>query len=119
MISDIIRQIGNSASLIWIVAAIGFHIANAALGTYMTLRKMRGGSFRKVHGILYYGILFCLAYYLALNNIHGTNRFWDYFVSAYFVTVVPLSKRWDILLHAFFSVIGLTLLPLLILLQIG
>lgn len=93
MISDIIRQIGNSASLIWIVAAIGFHTANAALGTYMTLRKMRGGSFRKIHKILYYGVLFCLAYYLVLNNIHDANRFRDYLMSGYFLIIVPLSKR--------------------------
>jgi hypothetical protein len=117
MTSDIIRQIASSVSLIWIAAAIGFHIANTGLGIYMALRGIRGGGFRKIHKMLYYGTLFCLAYYLVLNNIHGNNGFWDYFVSGYFLIAVPLSKRWGVLPHAFLGIIGLTLLPLLILLQ--
>ena len=71
----------------------------------------------RVHGFLYFGVLICLINFLAMNQIHGENTIWDYLVFAYFITLVPFSKRWDPLTHAFITLIGLTLLPVLIILQ--
>ena len=56
--------------------------------------------------------------YEVITYIHGSNDVWEYLIGAYFITVIPLSKRWDVMIHAFFSIIGLTLLPVLILLQL-
>jgi hypothetical protein len=39
-------------------------------------------------------------------------------IGLYFITLIPYSKRWDILVHALVAVVGLTLLPLLIVLRI-
>ena len=71
----------------------------------------------RIHGFLYYGVLISLINFLIMNQIHHENTIWDYLVFAYFITVVPISKKWDVLIHAFISLIGLTLLPVLIVLQ--
>ena len=46
------------------------------------------------------------------------NTLLDYLICLYFITIVPYSKRWDVLVHAFVGAVGLTLLPLLIVLRI-
>jgi len=115
--STVFPQIAESPSLVWLVAALCFHILNVFLGLAMAfLQKAR--QFRRIHGILYGVIVFCLGYYLVLNNVHGENSIWDYLVGVYFITLVPLSRKWDVMVHALVTVVGLTLLPLLILLQI-
>jgi len=71
----------------------------------------------RAHGFLYFGVLFCLISFLVMNQIHGENTTWDYLVFAYFITLVPFSKRWDPFIHALITLVGLTLLPVLIVLQ--
>ena len=82
----------------------------------MAFRKT-GQAPLRMHKLLYYSILICLGLFLILNQIHSTNSVWEYAVCLYFITIIPLSKGWDVLLHAFVSLVGLTLLPLLIILQ--
>jgi hypothetical protein len=53
-----------------------------------------------------------------MNQIHHENMWIDYAVVFYVVAFVPFSKRWDILAHAIIAVVGFTLLPLLIVIQI-
>ena len=72
----------------------------------------------RAHRFLYVAILSSLFFYLILNQVHLGNSVWDYLVFLYFITVIPLSKRWDVLAHAFFALMGLTFLPALILLQL-
>lgn len=79
----------------------------------------RGRSLLRIHGVLYLAVLLSLAFFLVLNAIHAGNSIWEYLICAYFVTIVPLSKRWDAVLHAFFTVIGLLLLPVLVLLNVS
>jgi len=114
--SDLISKINSSPSLIWVVPAIAFHAINVFLGAYMSFRASTA-RLLPIHKILYFAVVFCLAYYLVLNQFHGENGIWEYLVGLYFITVIPVSKRWDVLLHAFVSIVGLTFLPLLILLQ--
>ncbi|KMP11025.1 hypothetical protein UZ36_05785 [Candidatus Nitromaritima sp. SCGC AAA799-C22] len=109
-------QISSSPSLIWLLPAIGFHILNLAVGAFMAFRKKSPGVL-KIHRFLFYGILICLFNFLVINQVHGENTVWDYLVFLYFIIVIPTSKRWDDLIHAFIALIGLVLLPLLIVLQ--
>ncbi|MEE9259110.1 MAG: hypothetical protein V3U37_06170 [Nitrospinaceae bacterium] len=113
----LISKITSSPSLPWVFAAAGFHIVNVFLGAFIAFMKA-GKPPRNIHRYLYYSILTCLACFLIMNQIHSLNGIWEYLVILYFITVIPFSKRWDILLHAFFAVIGLILLPLLIILQV-
>ncbi len=113
----LLPKITSSPSLIWVVAAIGFYILNIFLGLFMAFRKKTEQSL-KIHRLLFYTIAFCLVYYLIMNQTHDENTLPDYLVCLYCITVVPFSKRWDVLVHAFVGAVGLTLLPLLIVLKI-
>ncbi len=113
----LIPKITSSPSLVWIVSAIGFYIINIFLGLFMAFRKRTAQSL-KIHRLLFYTIVFCLGYYLLMNQTHDENTLLDYLICLYFITIVPYSKRWDVLVHAFVGAVGLTLLPLLIVLRI-
>ena len=113
----LIPKITSSPSLVWIVSAIGFYIINIFLGLFMAFRKRTAQSL-KIHRLLFYTIVFCLGYYLLMNQVHDENSWLDYLIGLYFITLIPNSKRWDILVHALVAVVGLTLLPLLIVLRI-
>ncbi len=117
MESLLIPKITSSPSLIWVVAAIGFYILNIFLGLFMAFRKKTVQSL-KIHRLLFYTIAFCLGYYLLMNQTHDNNSLLDYLICLYCITVVPFSKRWDVMVHAFVGAVGLTLLPLLIVLKI-
>ena len=103
--------------MVWVVAAIGFYILNIFLGLFLAFRKKTAQSL-KVHRLLFYTIAFCLCYYLLMNQTHEDNTLLDYFVFLYCIILVPFSKRWDVLIHAFISAMGLIFLPLLIILRI-
>ena len=113
----LIPKITSSPSLVWIVSAIGFYIINIFLGLFMAFRKRTAQSL-KIHRLLFYTIVFCLGYYLLMNQTHDENTLLDYLICLYFITIVPYSKRWDVMIHAFVGAVGLTLLPLLIVLRI-
>ena len=113
----LIPKITSSPSLVWVIAAIGFYIFNIFLGLFMAFRKRTAQSL-KIHRLLFYTIAFCLGYYLLMNQTHDENTLLDYLICLYFITIVPFSKRWDILIHAFIAAFGLILLPLLIVMRI-
>lgn len=116
MFAKVYPQVAASPSLIWIVAAIGLNIVNTFVGLYMAFRA-KTPSLIRVHLVLYGAILISLASFLVLNGVHGENTVWDYGVGLYFITLLPWSGKWDVLLHGLVAVVGLTLLPVLILLQ--
>jgi hypothetical protein len=117
METTLIPKITSSPSLIWVVAAIGFYILNIFMGLFMAFRKKTAQSL-KIHRLLFYTIAFCLVYYLIMNQTHDDNTLLDYLVCLYCIIIVPFSKRWDVLVHAFIGAMGLILLPLLIILKI-
>ncbi len=113
----LIQKIASSPSLVWVLAAIGFYIPNIFLGLFMAFIKKTAQNL-KIHRLLFYTIAFCLVYYLIMNQTHDENGMLDYLVCLYCITLVPFSKRWDVLIHAFISAMGLILLPLLIVFRI-
>ncbi len=117
MFADAFPQVSESPSLIWVVAAIIFNMVNVFMGLYMAFFK-KDPRLIRAHLFLYIAILFCLVLFLVMNGVHSENTIWEYLIGLYFITLVPLSKKWDVMVHALVSIIGLTLLPVLILLQI-
>jgi hypothetical protein len=113
---NLITNIAASPSLIWVVSAIGFHLVNVFLGVFMAFQK-KTPSMLRAHKYLYCAVVVSLVFYLVIHQVHSENTVWDYLIGAYFITIVPFSKRWDVLLHAFLTVVGLTLLPVMILLH--
>ena len=116
MATELFPTLSPSSPLIWLVPAIGFHVINIFLGVFMVFQKKTPAIIR-IHSLLYYGVIICLVIFLIRNQIDSENAIWDYLVFGYFITVVPISKKWDVLIHAFITLIGLTLLPVLIILQ--
>jgi hypothetical protein len=113
---EIFSNIMTSPSLVWVLAAMGFYLANIFLGMFIAFQKNTVEN-RKIHKWLFYSIAFCLVYFLIMNQTHHENTLIDYAVVLYMVALVPFSKRWDVLVHALIAIIGLILLPLLIILQ--
>ena len=116
MFADVFPQVSESPSLIWVIAAILFNIANVFLGLYMTFFKKEKRLVR-AHLYLYITILICLTLFLVMNGVHSENTIREYLIGLYFITLVPISRKWDVLIHALVTIVGMTLLPLLILLQ--
>lgn len=117
MFAEAFPQVSASPSLIWVVSAICFQIINVLLGAFMAF-QLKGPGLIRAHRFLYFAIIFCLSMFLIMNQVHLGNSIWDYLVFVYFITVIPLSKKWDVLAHAFIALMGLTFLPILILLQL-
>lgn len=117
MDSVIISKITSSPSLPWVFAAIGFHIINVFLGAYMGFIK-RTKPLLRFHLAGYIAVLVSLLAFLVNQHNHFGLSLWEVLIFLYFITVIPLSIRWDVLLHAFFTIVGLTLLPVLVLLQL-
>ncbi len=113
----IFPKILSSPSLVWVLAAMGFYLINIFMGLYIGFQKKTAQTL-KIHKWLFYSIAFCLIYFLIMNQTHHENTWMDYIVVAYVVGLVPFSKRWDILVHALIATVGLTLLPLLIVIQL-
>ena len=110
-------KILSSPSLVWILAAMGFYLINIFIGLIIGFQKKTAQNL-KIHKYLFYAIGFCLIYFLIMNQTHHENTWMDYAVAFYIVGLVPFSKRWDVLAHALIATVGLTLLPLLIVIQI-
>lgn len=117
MFSEVFPQAAASPSLPWVASAVCFHIVNSFIGAFMAFRR-KGPGLIRAHRFLYIATLTCLGFFLILNEIHSGNSIWEYLICLYFITLIPLSKSWDSVVHAFIASIGLTLLPLLILLQL-
>ncbi|MCF8719595.1 hypothetical protein [Nitrospina gracilis] len=114
---SMIDQVQASPSLIWVAVTICLHIINVFLGLSLGFQK-KTPSLVRTHLIVYVAVLFGLGSYLVINAIHGENTIWDYLVALYFITIIPMSRKWDVVLHAGITVMGLIFLPMLILLQI-
>ncbi len=117
MFAEAFPNIANSPSLIWVVSAICLHIVNTFLGLTMAFHKTTPARLR-MHLVFYCTILLSLSMFLVLNWAHGDNTIFDYGAGLYFITILPLSVKWGIMVHGLVAVVGLTLLPVLILLQI-
>ena len=109
-------KILSSPSLVWILAAMGFYIINIFFGLYISFQN-KTAQILKAHKFLFYAIVFCLIYFLVMNQMHHKNTWMDYAAVVYLIGLVPFSKRWDVLIHALIAIVGLTLLPLLIVIQ--
>jgi lysylphosphatidylglycerol synthetase-like protein (DUF2156 family) len=117
MLSEIISRIDTSSPIMWAVWAIGLHITNTALGIYMALLGRREWA-KTVHRTLFLSIVVCLLGFIISYYFKGRVGIMDYLVTIYFIVAIPASKRQPPMIHAFVATVGLTLLPMLILLKI-
>ncbi|MFQ5443704.1 MAG: hypothetical protein ACE5EK_03710, partial [Nitrospinales bacterium] len=81
-----------SPSLIWVVAAMCFHVLNLFLGLVMAFFKKNTHTVN-IHKILYGAVVICLVAFLILNHVHGENTIWEYLIGLYFITVIHSCTR--------------------------
>jgi hypothetical protein len=115
--SAIISKISSSPAMPWVLAAICVHIVNIFLGAYLGFFK-RTKTLLRTHLAGYIVVVACFLGFLIIQRLHTGITLWEILIFLYFIIIIPLSKRWDVLLHAFLSIVGLTLLPVLVLLQL-
>lgn len=117
MLSEIISKIDTTSPIMWAVWAIGFHITNTALGIYMALIGRKKWA-KKVHRGLFLSVLVSIFGFIFSYYFKGRVGIMDYAVAIYFIVAIPASKWQPPMIHAFIATVGLTLLPLLILLKV-
>jgi len=96
-------------SFIFIMFAILIVIANILVGVSIIPQDKRKKRY-KVHRIIYYVFMICYGMFLWVTYSHAKNEWLNYAVLAYFLFVVPMTRRINITLHAVIASVGLVLL---------
>lgn len=102
-------DIFSHPSFLTILATILIVIANIMVGVSMLPRDVRQKRY-KLHRVVYGAALISLATFLVVTHRLLGNSLFNYLVMAYFLTVVPLSRKWNVTAHAIVSSVGLVLL---------
>jgi len=84
-------------------------IANVIIGASM-LPKDKRKKLYGTHKYIYWAALASLAVFLVVNQPLLGNTWFHYTVLAYFLLVVPLSRKLNVTLHAVIASVGLILL---------
>jgi hypothetical protein len=102
-------EIFSHPSFLTILATILIVIANIMIGVSMLPRDIRQKRY-KLHRNVYGISLVSLGAFLVVTHRLLGNSLFNYFVLAYFLTVIPLSRKWNVTAHAIIASIGLVLL---------
>ena len=102
-------EIFSHPSFLTILAAILIVIANIMIGVSMLPKDIRQKRY-KLHRTVYGAVLISLGIFLVVTHRLLGNSLFNYFVMAYFLTVIPLSRKWNVTAHAIISSVGLVLL---------
>jgi len=102
-------DIFSHPSFIAILITILTVIANIMVGVSMLPKDTRQKRY-KLHRIVYGAFLVAFAVFLTVTHRLLGNSWFNYFVLAYFLTIVPLSRKWNVTAHAIIASIGLVLL---------
>ena len=102
-------EIFSHPSFLTILATIVIVIANIMIGVSMLPKDIRQKRY-KLHRIVYGAVLVSLGIFLVVTYRLLGNSIFNYFVMAYFLTVIPLSRKWNVTVHAIIASVGLVLL---------
>ena len=98
--------------------AILVTIANVMIGVSMLPEDNRRKRYL-LHRNVFFGVLVCFLFFLGWNHIKEENSSFNYFVLIYFLIIIPLSKRANVTAHAIIASVGLVLLTLAAVLDMG
>ena len=104
-----LSQVFSHPSFLTILVTILIVIANIMIGVSMLPRDIRQKRYT-LHRIVYGAALVSFGAFLVVTHRLLGNSIFNYCVLAYFFTVIPLSRRWNVTAHAIVSSIGLVLL---------
>ena len=104
-----LSEVFSHPSFLTILATILIVIANIMIGVSMLPKDKRKTRYQ-IHRVVYGAVLISLGVFLAVTHRLLGNSLFNYFVMAYFLTVIPLSRRWNVTAHAIIASVGLVLL---------
>lgn len=96
-------------SFIFITLTILAVIANILIGVSMLPQDKRKKGY-KFHSIVYYVVLICYSMFLWQIYPNAKSGWFNYIVLAYFLFIIPITRKINITLHAVFASVGLVLL---------
>lgn len=96
-------------SFIFILLTILITIANILVGISILPQDKRKKGY-KVHRLIYYAVVVCYGMFLWVTYSLTKNEWPNYVVLAYFLFVIPITRRINITLHAVLASVGLVLL---------
>ena len=94
---------------ILILVTILFTIANIIVGVSIIPQDKRQKGY-KAHRFIFYIIVVLYGLFLWSTYTRSTNELLNYFVLAYFLILIPITRRINITLHAVIASVGLVLL---------
>ena len=104
-----LSEIFTHPSFLTILATILIVIANIMIGVSMLPKDIRKKRY-KLHRNVYAAVLVSLGAFLFVTHRLMGNSLFNYFVLVYFLTVIPISRKWNVTAHAIVSSVGLVLL---------
>ncbi len=104
-----LSEIFSHPSFLTILLTILMVIANIIVGVSMLPRDVRRKRYQ-FHRAVYGAVLISLGGFLFVTHRLIGNSLYNYGVLVYFLTVIPLSRRWNITAHAIIASVGLVLL---------
>jgi energy-converting hydrogenase Eha subunit A len=104
-----LSEVFSHPSFLTILATILIVIANIMIGVSMLPKDKRKKRY-KIHRVVYGATLISLGVFLAVTHRLLGNSIFNYFVMAYFLIIIPLSRKWNVTAHAIISSVGLVLL---------
>ncbi len=104
-----LSDIFSHPSFLTILLTILIVIANIMVGVSMLPRDVRRKRY-KLHRLIYGSVLISLGGFLFVTHRLMGNSLFNYGVLVYFLTVIPLSRKWNVTAHAILASVGLVLL---------
>lgn len=104
-----LAEVFTHPSFITILATILIVITNIMVGVSMLPSDVRGKRY-PMHRYVYLAVLVSFGSFLWVTDRMLENSGFNYLVFLYFITVVPLSRRLNVTLHAVLASVGLVLL---------
>ena len=102
-------DIFSHPSFLTILATILIVIANIIIGVGLLPKDARKKRY-KLHRAVFGVALVSLGVFLAVTHRLMGNSPFNFVVLAYFMIAIPLSRRWNVTLHAIIASVGLVLL---------
>ncbi len=102
-------EIFSHPSFLTLLATILMVIANIIIGVSILPKDVRQKRY-KLHRLVYWMVLASFGGFLAVTHRLIGNTLFNYAVLLYFLTVIPLSRKWNVTAHAIIASLGLVLL---------
>ncbi len=102
-------ELFSHPSFLAILVTILIVIVNILIGVSMLPKDVRKKRY-KLHRLVFWSALVSLGVFLAVTHRLIGNSPFNFVVLIYFLTVIPLSRKWNITLHAIVASVGLVLL---------